>query len=683
MFGRRGVQIPPPAPPLPRRDETGSSDRPRAFRQPECSSVSLCSLQSEPKLIMPGIVGLVTKMPREWAEPQLLRMVESLRHQSAYQTGTWIDESLGVYVGWAERRDSFSDGMPLRNESGDMVLVFSGEEFPEPGTARQVKNRGHAVETTGPSYLVHLSEEDAAFPAGLNGRFHGLLADRARGVATLFVDRYGMHRIYYHEAKEAFYFAAEAKAILVVRPELRRTDARGLGEFISCGCVLENRTLFDGIQVLPPASAWVCRNGAVEQKRPYFQPSEWENQDPLEPEAYYHELREIFSRDLPRYFNGSERIGVSLTGGLDTRMILAWWKAMPGTVPFYTFGGAYHESQDVAVARKVAEFCGQPHEVITVGQEFLSRFSQYAERTVYLTDGCADVSRAPVLYTNERAAEIAPVRMTGNYGSEVLRRMVAFKPSEPTRGLFHSGVHPYFHKARETYDRLLQGHSASFIAFQQVPWYHWGLLALEQTQLSPRSPYLNNDLVRTTFRAPDSSIVKSSILADNDYCLRLIADGNAALGKIRSDRGLGGQGGLSGILTRMALEVTFRAEYEYDYGMRQGVARIDHVLSQLHLERIFLGRHKYYHFRVWYRDALSKYIREMLLDPLTLSRPYLERTALEAIVQGHLKGDRNYTTAIHKVLTLELIHRRLLDSEGTQGLKTTERITQQDIVTDH
>jgi asparagine synthase (glutamine-hydrolysing) len=51
----------------------------------------------------------------------------------------------------------------------------------------------------------------------------------------------------------------------------------------------------------------------------------------------------------------------------------------------------------------------------------------------------------------------------------------------------------------------------------------------------------------------------------------------------------------------------------------------------------------------------------MLLDPLSLSRPYLERNALEAIVQGHLKGNRNYTTAIHKVLTLELVHRLFLD----------------------
>ncbi len=611
---------------------------------------------------MPGIVGLITKMPRTWAEPQLLRMVENLRHQSSYQTGTWIDESLGIYVAWAERKGSFSDGMPLRNESGNMVLVFSGEEFAEEGIAHQLQARGHAVESGGPSYLVHLAEEDPVFPASLNGRFHGLLVDQTRGAATLFVDRYGMHRVYYHEAKDAFYFAAEAKAILAVRPELRRTDARSLGEFISCGCVLENRTLFEGIHALPPASAWVCRNGLIERKGEYFQPSEWENQEPLEPEAYYQELRKVFTRDLPRYFSGRERIGVSLTGGLDTRMILAWWKAPAGSLPFYTFGGTYHDSEDVMVARRVAEFCQQPHEVITVGKEFLSQFAHYAQRTVYLTDGCADVSRSPVLFTNERAAQIAPVRMTGNYGSEVLRRMVAFKPIPPTPGLFQAGLLPYFAQAKETYSKVVKGHSASVIAFRQVPWHHWGLLALEQTQLSPRSPYLNNDLVRTTFRAPDSSIVKSSIFADNNDCLRLIADGDHALSKIRSDRGLGGRGGTLGALTRAYLEVTFRSEYEYDYGMRPWVTKVDHMLSPLHLERLFLGRHKYYHFRVYYRDALSKYVKEMLLDPRTLSRPYLQRSAVEAIVKGHVKGNENHTMAIHKVLTLELIHRLFLDN---------------------
>src|SRR5271157_4922627 len=105
---------------------------------------------------MPGIVGLITKMPRERAERELLRMVSAISHEAFYTTGTRVDESLGVYVGWAARKNSFSDGMPLRNERGDVVLVFSGEEFPGQGTARRLKERGHAVESEGPSYLVHL-----------------------------------------------------------------------------------------------------------------------------------------------------------------------------------------------------------------------------------------------------------------------------------------------------------------------------------------------------------------------------------------------------------------------------------------------------------------------------------------------------------------------------------------------
>jgi asparagine synthase (glutamine-hydrolysing) len=275
---------------------------------------------------------------------------------------------------------------------------------------------------------------------------------------------------------------------------------------------------------------------------------------------------------------------------------------------------------------------------------------------VFLTDGCVDVGRSPDLYINERAREIATVRMTGNYGGEVLRRVRAFKPVEPLPGLFRPEFLSYVRQAGGTYAGLLRGHPLSFAVFRQAPWHHYGVLALEQTQLSLRSPYLDNDLVRTVFRAPEAA------LANNEVCLRLIADGNAALRRIRTDRGLGGgPGRFSVAASRGLLEFLFKAEHIYDSGMPQWVARIDHLLSLFRLERLFLGRHKFHHFRVWYRGVLSGYVREMLLDPRTLSRPYLERNRLEAVVQGHLKGDRNYTTEIHKVLTLELLHRLFLD----------------------
>src|SRR5215469_16512038 len=92
---------------------------------------------------MPGIVGLITKKPGNWAAAQLGRMVDALRHDYSYDTGVVADESMGVYLGWAERAGSFAGGMPIHNEDRSVELVFSGEEFPEPGVCQRLKSRGH------------------------------------------------------------------------------------------------------------------------------------------------------------------------------------------------------------------------------------------------------------------------------------------------------------------------------------------------------------------------------------------------------------------------------------------------------------------------------------------------------------------------------------------------------------
>src|SRR5215469_1194138 len=603
---------------------------------------------------MPGLVGLITRLPQECAERQLAQMLQALRHESFYTTGTWIDPANGIYVGWVAREGSFAEKMPLQNESGEITLVFSGEEFPEPGVAASLRARGHAVTEDGPSYLVHRYEDEPDFPKGLNGRFHGLVANRRSGTSLLFNDRFGLQRLYYHEARDTFYFSAEAKAILKVRPELRNMDPRGLGEFVVCGCVLENRSLFSGIHVLPPGSALLFRGGKLEKKGCYFEPREWEEEKPFQPEDYYAQLRDVFVRNLPRYFAGSERIGVSLTGGLDTRIIMAWRKAEPNSLPCYTYGSMYRDNQDVQLARRVAKICGQPHQVITTGSEFLKKFPYYAERSIYLTDTCVDLSRSPDLYVSEKVREIAPVRIVGTYGSEMLLHAVMFKAEEPAPGLFRPELEADLRTAKQTYDSSRQVHPMTFVAFRQSPWHHFGVLGLEQTQVAVRSPYLDNDLVRTIYKAP------GTIQANEKARLQLIRDGNPALAKLRTDRGIGG---LNNIVTRGALEFLFKAEYAYDYGMPQWVAQLDHLCAPLHLERLWIGRHKVFHFRVWYRDELANYVRQILLDRSSLERPYVNAEAVRRMVEGHLKGNRNYTTEIHRLMTLELTHRLFLDSK--------------------
>jgi asparagine synthase (glutamine-hydrolysing) len=291
-----------------------------------------------------------------------------------------------------------------------------------------------------------------------------------------------------------------------------------------------------------------------------------------------------------------------------------------------------------------------------VGEEFLGRFAHYAERTVYLTDGCTGVNHSPDLYVNERARQIAPIRMTGNYGDQVLRHLCVFRPGTPTAGVFRREMLEQVAAAGATYGRIAEGHALTLAAFRQAPWHYHGLLALESTQVTMRTPYVDNELVKILFRAP------AATLENNDMRVRLIEDGSPKLRKIRTDLGFAGRGGkLAEEVSRRFHRFTMSTEYAYDYGMPQWVARIDHRLSALQLERLFLGRHKFTHFRIWYRDALAKYVRETLLDERTLSRPYLERGTVEKLVQGHVKGDRNYTTAIHKLLTLEHLHRLFID----------------------
>ena len=584
-------------------------------------------------------------------------MLQSMLHEQFYSSGCYSNEDLGIAVGWTSHPKSFTTGLPFWNETREVCLIIAGEEFSDQADIDGLKGRGHCFSETDGSYLVHQYEEKGIdFLRQLNGWFSGLLIDLRRKQAALFNDRYGLRRIYVHENESGLYFASEAKALLKALPHLRTLDERGLGELIGCGCVLQNRTIFSGISLLPGGSRWTFNPGRPLQKQFYFAADEWERQPRLSSADYYERLRTIFPRVLKRYFRGSQPIGMSLTGGLDGRMIMAWAPSAPGELPCYTFGGSYRECTDVVAARRVAQVCRQPHQVIPVNGDFIGDFPKLVERSIYLSDGAMDVTGSVELYSNKVAREIAPVRMTGNYGSEILRRNVAFKPRTLNETLFAPDFMKQVRKAAVTYEAEKRCRRLSFIAFKQVPWHHCSRLAVEQSQLTMRAPFLDNDLLELTYQAPPD------VAASREPSLRLIADGNPSLSRIPTDRGvLHGPLPVASRVNHAYQEFTFRAEYAYDYGMPQWLAKIDHAFAPFHLEKLFLGRHKFYHFRVWYRDKLAAYLKEMLLDPRTRSRPYLQGIQLDRMVNSHIAGTHNYTVEIHQALGCELIHRTLLE----------------------
>jgi asparagine synthase (glutamine-hydrolysing) len=602
---------------------------------------------------MPGITGIIAPPSSPAPPEQIGVMVGRMRHDLLWHHGHTTFDQLGVAAGWVTRPGSFADGAPFWNEDRTVALFFADEEFASRERTEELQRLGHSGLADSAALLVHLYEEHGpAFIEQLNGWFSGLLVDLRQEKAILFNDRYGLGRIYLHESPAGLYFASEAKSLLAVLPGLREIDQRGLAEFYSVGCVLQNRSLFRDIRHLPQGSRWTFhRDGRIEKER-YFHPETWEGQDPLDLESYSRQLEEVFARVAPRYLRGTEPVAMSLTGGLDSRMLLAWANAAPGTLPCYTFGGPYRDCADVKIARRLAAITGQTHTTIPVGEEFFPAFGELAEQTVYRSDGTMDVSGAVELHVNEKARGIAPVRLTGNYGSEILRSNVAFRPARLDRSIFTPEFSALLDEAEATYREEAAGNRLSLIAFKQVPWHHYGRLSVEQSVLTPRSPFLDNDLVQLAYRVPVEHATSPAPL------LRLIAAGNPALDRIASDRALRHRSQpVLGRLAREWQEFTAKAEYAYDYGMPQKLVPIDHQLRALRLERLFLGRHKFYHFRIWYKERLAGYLKEQVskVDHLTCYR----EGAARQMVGHHLSGRRNNTSQLHKLLSATLTARLL------------------------
>jgi asparagine synthase (glutamine-hydrolysing) len=577
-------------------------------------------------------------------------MVQCVLHEPSYSRGTYFAPELGCYLGWTGHTGSYADCNPVVDDRGEVALIFSGEHFAHDGD--------RASHSSPRCLLKKYIDRGPRFVEEINGWFSGVVVDRRSASVLLFNDRFGVNRVYCHESPGSFTFASEAKSILSVRPEARSLDPAGLGHFLGFGTVFGERTLFSKVSQLPGASCWSFDRTSMVTKQQYFHPRKWAEQPLLEPEAFYRALRSTVSRILPSYFRASAPVGLSLTGGLDTRIVMAGMPSDAGAMQSYTYGGAYRDCYDVGVAREVATACGRSHQVIPLGKDFFDNFGTLAEQTVWLTDGCLDLCGTHEIYFSRSARRFSPIRLTGNYGSEVLRSVSTFKYNAPSDELFDRAAISSTTEAGRAFAEIRADHPVTFAAFREIPTNLFGRLAAAQTALTLRSPYTDNELVALMYQAPPRT------RETNETSRRLIADLSPQLAAIATDMGYGGTAtGLTSALRRLHRYAQFKAEWYYNVGMPGWAARLDRTLPLNLLEPLFLGSHKIDHYRLWFRDQLKSYVRDLLSDDKSRSRPYLNRRGYEDLERAHMNGGRNCLNEINKVLTLELIQRLLIERD--------------------
>lgn len=591
---------------------------------------------------MPGLAGFISRLPSAECERRVAVMTRRLEHEPFHVSGARAFPELGLYAGWVALEGSFAAGQAFENDTRDVALLWAGECF---------STSGSASAPTGRELARRYEESGELFAGSLNGLFSGLLADRRRKRALLFNDRYGMERLYWRETADGTYFASEAKALLAVAPETRAFDEQGVRQFLECGCTMEGRTLFRGVELAPGGTLWTVANGQCRRGQ-YFTPGEWEALPQLDEAEFERRFAETFHRVLPNYFASPGGVGISLTGGLDTRMIMACLPRLPVAPVCYTFAGANPRMRDARVAGEVARAAGLRHELLRIEPDFFGGFGELADRTVLATDGCLGVLGAHEIYFNARARRLSAVRVTGNFGGEVLRSVTTFKPPGLSPDLFE----PDFSRASAARcPRPANGeHPARFAAFKEIPWNLFGGLCASRSQVAFRTPYLDNEIVALAFQAPAAARVSGAPAA------RFVRKSSPAMAAIPTDRGEGGEVSMfRRKLRRGCAEAAFKLDYYCSEGLPLGLAPLDPFYQWCNARLGIQGLHKYLTYRNWLQRELAGVAAERLQAAAAAGLPFLKASAVGRLAAEHASGRRNRTREINAVLTLEAVRRLL------------------------
>ncbi len=614
---------------------------------------------------MPGIAGIFAKQISVGAPKLLETMLKSMMHETFYIQALNVYEEHGWFCGSVAIKGSFADGMPLLNETRNVIMFFSGECFNDNQAITELRSKGQTINFNPANHLVYLYEKEGPdFVKKLNGWFSGVILDIRRAKAFLFNDRYSMQRVYYYEDSSAFYFASEAKALLRVIPSLRAAELKSMAEYLCFDCVLEERTYFRGVNVLPGGALWVFNGKSVERKS-YFDLNQQISEPSSDTEDFLEQLTSTFKHLLPRYLIGN-RIAIALTGGLDTRLIMACLPRDCHHVTTLTFGGMYRDSMDLLLAREVSESCNIRHDTIRLGTDFLSDYPEHAARAVYMTDGLADATNVDSIYLSSCARRLAPIILMGAFGSQVLgrvRRALRYRPPAPE--LVSTDFKPYIDEASKALEPFRQENNLIYILKREIPWY-WSRFTIPQMlQLTYRSPFLDNDFVNLLYCAPSKGFDGSK------FELAAISKNKPELLDILTNKGVGGKAPAPiSIFIQMIMRGRSLAEKALNgnvlpCSLHHAVTRADSlIISPLHIKKLVLGYENFRHYNVWFRRNLAPYLAAILLDARTLSRPYWNGHFLTKMIKDHVNGRRRYLSEIRKVLTIELVHRFLIEADA-------------------
>lgn len=299
---------------------------------------------------MPGLYGNIdfAKPPDEKLLAKLVKWIVG------HDTVLYEHSEPNVALGFKSLDIVDFKPQPRRDEALGLTLFFWGEAYEEGSTLAKIAERIVACCQSGKVEQL----------ADLNGLYSFTLWDSSQERLTLACDVYATRPLFYHAAGDSLIFAPSPFA-LAAALRVKEIDPAALSGFLSFALIPGNASWFKGIKRLRAGQYLTFDRQGLKVDH-YFHPQY--KRITMSLRVATNGLTERLSTALHRI--PTERTALSLSGGGDSRLLLAIAEQEGVHLPTFTFGGV--ESEDLRLAALVATAANTEHTSLRIGADYLT-----------------------------------------------------------------------------------------------------------------------------------------------------------------------------------------------------------------------------------------------------------------------------------------------------------------------
>jgi asparagine synthase (glutamine-hydrolysing) len=371
---------------------------------------------------MCGIAGLFVPRNTPLIEPDLDAMITVMSHRGPDGVGRYVSADQRYQCGFARLAiiDLETGDQPILEDGGRRVLTGNGEIYNYRELRQSPRNRDYPYRTNGDMEVVlplarALGKE---FVHQLNGMYALALYDGDADRLLLVRDRLGIKPLYWAKLPSgAIVYASEIKAMFASGLFEAEVDEQAVSAYLAHGYVPSPKTLFAGVNKLPPGHMLeACGDGSLKIER-YWQARPAENlsegQDAIE-----NHLVGLLRDSVGLQLRSDVPIGVLLSGGLDSGLIVAL-AAEQSDQALNTFTVRFEGApvDESPLASSVAKRYGTRHEELLLPASSVTRL--LPKLAWYCDDPISDPALLPNYLIAEQLSARTTVALNGTGGDEL------------------------------------------------------------------------------------------------------------------------------------------------------------------------------------------------------------------------------------------------------------------------